>query len=94
MNTPYRVYFVQDDVNETLEEIYTNEQRPLKVSVLINKGTHDPHSPILVEKDVDHNTFRGKIAMEFQRLIEDLVEPCDLLVSPVSIVAFKLYRLI
>ena len=92
MNEPLRVYFVQDDVNETLEKIYTNEQRPFKISLLINKGTRDPTSPILVEKDVDHNTFRGEIAVEFQRLIEDLVEPCDLLISPTSIVAFKLYR--
>ena len=106
MNEPLRVYFVQDDVNETLEEIYTNEQRPFKISLLINKGTtterslrpegaHGPHSPILIEKDTDYNSFRGKIGMRLQELIEDYDVKC---ITPETldhlIVGFKLYRLI
>ena len=90
MNTPYRVYFVQDDVNETLEELYTNEPRPFKMSVLVNKGTCDPNSPILIEKDTDYNSFRGKIGMRFQEVIEDYDGKC---ITP-EIVGFRLYRLI
>ena len=80
MNEPLRVYFVQDDVEKTLEEIYRNEQRPFKISLLINKGTCDPNSPILIEKDT----------MRFQEVIEDYDGKC---ITP-EIVGFKLYRLI
>ena len=92
MNTPYRVYFVQDDVNETLEKIYTNEQRPFKVSVLVNKGTCDPNSSSLVVQDTDYDSFRSEMTRKFEELTEDSVEQCDSLTSPTPIVAFKLYR--
>ena len=88
------VYPVEDDVNETLEKIYKNEQRPFKISVHINKRTHNPHSPILIAKDTDFNSFRGRIVSKFQEMIEDYDGKCIL---PENldhlIVGFKVYRL-
>ena len=71
MNKTLKVYPVEDDVNKTLEKIYSSEQRPFKISVEFYTTNHTHFMDILITKDTDYKDFKGKLVNVFQSFTED-----------------------
>ena len=71
MNKTFKVYPVVDDVNKTLEKIYSSEQRPFKISVEFYTTNHTHFMDILITKDTDYKDFKGKLVNVFQSFTED-----------------------
>ena len=87
MNKTFKVYPVVDDVNKTLENIYSNEQRPFKISVQFDTTNHTHFIHISITHDTDYKDFRSKVLYEVKNFVECFGS------DVMSRLYFKVYRL-
>lgn len=61
----------KSDINETLENIYSSEQRPFEISVLFFTTNHAHFMNILITNDTDYEAFRSKVLHIVQNFTEE-----------------------
>ena len=87
MNKPLKEYYITSDINKILENIYSNEQRPFKISVQFDTTNHIHFIHISITHDTDYKDFRSKVLHTVQSFIEDFGP------NVMSRLYFKVYRL-
>ena len=70
MNRPFKDYYINSDINKTLENIYSSEQIPFKISFQLEVTNHIYFIQGLITNDTDYKDFRREVLDTFPKFIE------------------------